>query len=136
VLYSLSLAYRGMRLLPRSPVRWEAVALNVPEVRRTIKQQSKAAKKAGWSGALGATSALLMFMMEGYAQGLEIAAAENSSYQQLVAALARVDLAEANRQADEFYVDVATKGGGSIAALNGKNAWDAAVCEVSKDSGD
>jgi HEAT repeat protein len=33
-----------MWLLPRSPVRWEAVALHVPEVRRTIKQQAKVLK--------------------------------------------------------------------------------------------
>jgi RHS repeat-associated protein len=106
------------------------------QLKQEIKQRAIAAKKAGWSGALGATSALLMFMMEGYAQGLEIAAAENSAYQQLVAALARGDLAEANRQADEFYMDLLTRGGGAAPALTWKNAWETAICEASKGSGD
>jgi hypothetical protein len=59
-----------------------------------------------------------MFMIEGYANGITIAAEANSAYQQLVKALARGDMAEAHRQADQFYKQLLTKGGGASAALD------------------
>jgi hypothetical protein len=79
---------------------------------------------------------MLLFMLDGYANALEIAADDNSAYQQLIAALARVDLEEANRQSEEFYMQLLLKGGGATAALNWKRAWDAALAEASKNSGD
>jgi hypothetical protein len=38
--------------------------------------------------------------------------------------------------ADAFYSDLLVNGGGAIAALNWKNAWDAALREASQNSED
>ena len=69
-------------------------------------------------------------MMEGYAEALNIAVEEDSAYAGCIKALAEGDIQKAQRQADEFYLQLLTKGGGAGPALNWKNAWEAAVQEA------
>jgi len=128
--------HKGQKLLSPSEFRRKYGDAAYKRLRNEIKKQAKNAKKAGWGGALGATTAVLMFMIEGYVQGLEAATDKDSAYQTLVRALACGDVAGANKAADAFYDELIDKGAGATTALNWKRAWDNAINEASKDNGD
>ena len=111
-------------------------------LRQEVILRSRIAKNAGWSKGLGKgrkigvigpatglgiTTILISFAISGYTDAIEIASEENSGYQKCLKALARGDMPDAQKQADEFYLDLLTDGPGLGPATRWKRAWDNAV---------
>ncbi len=120
----------GKTLLSPSTFRKEYGDEAYKQLKEQIKQRVKEAKSVGWTRGLGTATVLLTFLIDGYAEALEIAVDEQSGYRKCLAALSRGDMDEAQRQADEFHLELLTKGAGASTALNWKKAWDAAVLEA------
>jgi len=97
------------------------------QLKQEVRQRTKQAKSVGWTKGLGTATVLLTFLIDGYAEALEIAVKDDSAYRKCVGALSRGDMPEAQRQADEFYFELLTGGAGAAPALHWRRAWDAAV---------